>query len=88
MLTSFRLGKEGIRVQLEGNIPAIMPIRQMAAKIKLVNCFCELKVIWDVEGVNVKSAKITKPINERLVYENERRLFDVTSGLFKTRTTL
>ena len=43
-----------------------MPIRQMAAKIKPINCFCELKVILDVEEVNVKSVKMTKPINERL----------------------
>jgi hypothetical protein len=44
-----------------------MPRRQMAAKIEPVNCFCGLKFEVDVVKVNVETAKITKPTNERLM---------------------
>ena len=63
----------------------MIPARQIAAKIEPVNCFCRFGFPVDAEEVNVDAARIIRPINERLMYDSERRSLDVLKNRFKIR---
>lgn len=56
----------------------------MVAKIEPVT-FSRSRSMVDFGKVNVATAKMTRPINERLMYDSERRRLYVLGGLFKIR---
>jgi len=53
-----------IREHFEGEMPTIMPRRQIIPKIDPVNCLCSGRIIIGIEILNVNMARRHRPNNE------------------------